>query len=262
MVIESAIREWSKSNNWQTNEMTEQDLIISRALVALFNDEYLVSHLAFRGGTTLHKLYIQPQQRYSEDIDLVQIKAEPIKETIERVRLALSFLGKPVIKQKTRNNTLVFRFDSEIPPVMSIRLKVEINCREHFNILGLRQHDFNVNNQWFSGNCKITTYHLEELLGTKLRALYQRRKGRDLFDLYKALSMQSVNIDNIIRCYREYISFVVDNPPTQKEYLQNMELKMQDEEFLGDTNLLLRIGDKYNPIEAWELVKDQLIVRL
>jgi predicted nucleotidyltransferase component of viral defense system len=262
MVIESAIKEWNKFYPWQTNEMVEQDLIICRALVALFNDEYLASHLAFRGGTMLHKLYIQPQQRYSEDIDLVQIKSEPIKETIERVRQVLSFLGKPVIKQKAHNNTLVFRFQSEIPPIMPIRLKVEINCREHFNILGLIKHDFNVNNQWFSGSCKVTTYHLDELLGTKLRALYQRCKGRDLFDLHKAISTQNVNIENIIRCYREYIGFVVDNPPTQKEYLQNMELKIQNEEFLGDTNLLLRFNDKYNPIEAWKLVKSRLIEKL
>jgi predicted nucleotidyltransferase component of viral defense system len=123
MVIEAAIREWNKFYTWQTNEMVEQDLVISRALVALFNDEYLSSHLAFRGGTTLHKLYIQPQQRYSEDIDLVQIKAEPIKETIERFRQTLSFLGKPVIKQKAHNNTLIFRFQSEFPPIMPIRLK-------------------------------------------------------------------------------------------------------------------------------------------
>jgi len=262
MVIESAIKEWSKTYSWQTNEMVEQDLIICRALVALFKDEYLASNLAFRGGTTLHKLYIQPQQRYSNDIDLVQIKAEPIKETIERIRQALSFLGKPVIKQKAYNNTLVFRFQSEIQPVMPMRLKVEINCREHFSVLGLTQQDFRINNQWYSGDCNITTYHLDELLGTKLRALYQRRKGRDLFDLFKALSTQNVSIENIIRCFREYIAFVVDNPPTRKEYLQNMELKMKDEEFLGDTNLLLRIDGKYNPFEAWELVKNQLIEKL
>ena len=103
---------------------------------------------------------------------------------------------------------------------------------------------------------------MEELLGTKLRALYQRRKGRDLFDLYKAISTQNVNVENVIRCFRKYIGFVVDNPPTRKEYLQNMELKMQDEEFLGDTNLLLRIDDKYNPTEAWELVRNQLIEKL
>lgn len=262
MIPEYAIKEWNKTTPWHRNEQIEQDLIICRALVALFNDEYLAEHLAFRGGTALHKLYLQPQPRYSEDIDLVQINAEPIKETMDKIREVLSFLGEPKIKQKAHNNTLIFRFNSEIPPVIPIRLKVEINTREHFNVLELTRQDFNVNNQWFSGGCKITTYHLEELLGTKLRALYQRRKGRDLFDLYKALSMQSINIENIIRCYREYIGFVVDNPPTQKEYLQNMELKMQDREFLDDTNLLLRPDDKYNSTEAWELVKSQLIEKL
>ena len=262
MVIETAIREWNKSYPWQTNEMVEQDLIICRALVALFNDEYLASHLAFRGGTSLHKLYIQPQPRYSEDVDLVQIKAEPIKETIEKIRQALSFLGKPVIKQKAHNNTLVFRFNSEIPPILPIRLKVEINCREHFNVSGLTKHDFSVNNQWFSGSCKITTYHLEELLGTKLRALYQRRKGRDLFDLWKVLSTQTLNTENIIRCYREYIGFVVHHPPTQREYLLNMEQKIEDEEFWGDTKMLLRPDEKYHPAEAWEFVKSQIIEKL
>ncbi|MDR2496865.1 MAG: nucleotidyl transferase AbiEii/AbiGii toxin family protein [Tannerellaceae bacterium] len=262
MIKRKAILEWSEFLPWQTNEMVEQDLVISRALVALFSDEYLASHLAFRGGTTLHKLYVQPQARYSEDIDLVQINAQPISETISRIRKVLSFLGEPKIKQKAHNNTLIFRFNSEIPPVVPLRLKVEINCREHFNVLGLTHHDFSINNQWFSGSCSITTYHLSELLGTKLRALYQRRKGRDLFDLYKAISMQTVNRDDIVCCYRKYIGFVVDNPPSQKEYLKNMELKMRDEEFLGDTRLLLRPDDVYNPHEAWDLVKNQLITEL
>ena len=67
---------------------------------------------------------------------------------------------------------------------------------------------FEMENSWFSGKCEITTYCLNELLGTKLRALYQRKKGRDLFDLYVALSEASVNIDEILRCYRRYMSFV------------------------------------------------------
>jgi len=262
MIPEKYIKEWSEFLPWKSKEYIEQDLIICRALCALFNDEYLVEHLAFRGGTTLNKLYLHPQPRYSEDIDLVQIKAEPIKETMERIRKALSFLGKPIIKQKAHNNTLIFRFNSETPPIIPMRLKIEINTREHFNVLGLRQHDFSVNSQWFSGSCKATTYHLEELLGTKLRALYQRRKGRDLFDLWKALSTQNLDTENIIRCYREYIGFVVDNPPTQKEYLLNMEQKIEDAEFLGDIEMLLRPDEKYNPQEAWKLVRSQLIERL
>jgi predicted nucleotidyltransferase component of viral defense system len=262
MISKRAIEEWSEFYPWKSKVQVEQDLIICRALCALFNDEYLSAHLAFRGGTTLHKLYLQPQARYSEDIDLVQINAEPIKETINRIREALFFLGVPKIKQKERNNVLIFRFESEIPPIMPIRLKVEINCREHFNVLGLTKYDFSVENKWFTGNCKIITYHLEELLGTKLRALYQRRKGRDLFDLYRALSAYNPDTEKIIRCYREYIAFVTDNPPSKQEYLQNMELKMKDDEFLGDILMLLQPNEAYNPQVAWELIKKELIERL
>ena len=262
MIPEKYIKEWSEFLPWKSKEYIEQDLIICRALCALYNDEYLAEHLAFRGGTALNKIYLNPQPRYSEDIDLVQINAEPIKETIDRIREVLSFLGKAVVKQKVHNNTLIFRFNSEIPPVIPIRLKVEINTREHFNVLGLTQHNFEVKNQWFSGNCKITTYYLEELLGTKMRALYQRRKGRDLFDLWKAISTQELDTDKIIRCYREYMSFAVDSQPTQKEYLLNMEQKISDDEFLGDLEMLLRPDENYNPQEAWELVRSRLIEKL
>jgi predicted nucleotidyltransferase component of viral defense system len=240
MIPRKAIEEWQEFFPWKYPYFIEQDLIICRALCALYCDEFLSERLALRGGTALNKLYLRPQPRYSEDIDMVQINPEPIKETIERIRNVLSFLGKPVIKQKAHNNTLVFRFKSEIPPVFPIRLKVEINTREHFNVLDLTKHDFSVQNHWFSGDCKITTYQLEELSGTKLRALYQRRKGRDLFDLYRILSTHNLDTRKIIHCYREYMDFVVDNPPTKKEYLLNMEHKIEDEEFLGDISMLLR----------------------
>ena len=160
------------------------------------------------------------------------------------------------------NDTLVFRFESEIPPVVPIRLKVEINCREHFNVLGLANVEFLVQNQWYSGKCLTTTYVLEELLGTKLRALYQRRKGRDLYDLYKALSVIEVNVEHIILCYRKYMEFVVRQAPTPKEFLLNMELKMKDEEFLGDTNMLLCGGELYDAQYAFEVVKSTLLNKL
>lgn len=59
--------------------MVEQDLLISRALLAIYSDSILQQELAFRGGTALHKIYLSPQPRYSEDIDLVQIHAGAIK---------------------------------------------------------------------------------------------------------------------------------------------------------------------------------------
>ena len=230
MIPEFAIREWNEIVPWTESEQVEQDLLICRALTEIYKDEYLASHLAFRGGTALHKLYLSPQPRYSEDIDLVQIKAEPIKETYDHIRDALSFLGEPKVKQKRNNNTLIFRMESEIPPVVPIHLKVEINCKEHFNVLPMQEIPFSVSNKWYQGECNVLTYQLDELVGTKLRALYQRRKGRDLYDLYKALTTKDLNIDNVLKCYHQYMDFVVDHIPTYKEFIINMEDKMQDED--------------------------------
>ena len=36
----------------------------------------------------------------------------------------------------------------------------------------LRHRPFAVSSRWFEGSCQITSYELDELLGTKLRALY------------------------------------------------------------------------------------------
>src|SRR5659263_571477 len=92
MIPQAYITEWSNNVPWQTNEQVEQDLVICRALIAIFSDEFLAASLAFRGGTALHKLYLHPQPRYSEDIDLVQIRPEPIKETIQRLQERLRFI--------------------------------------------------------------------------------------------------------------------------------------------------------------------------
>ncbi|MCB9074245.1 MAG: nucleotidyl transferase AbiEii/AbiGii toxin family protein [Chitinophagales bacterium] len=263
MIPQAYITEWANHVPWQTNEQVEQDLVICRALVEIFSDDFLSKSLAFRGGTALHKLYLHPQPRYSEDIDLVQITAEPFGPVVDRLRERLAFLGEPIRKQKENNFTLHYRFESEFPPVQNLRLKVETNCREHFTVLGYQQFPFEVKSSWFTGACNITTYRIEELLGTKLRALYQRRKGRDLYDMYKALVNQpDLDKEALLKCYHEYIKFAVDNPPIQKLYLQNMEAKMQDPEFLGDIAGLIRPTENYDQQAAYQMVKSEMLEKI
>ncbi len=248
---------------WQTNEQVEQDLVICRALVEIFKDDFLADSLAFRGGTALHKLYLQPQPRYSEDIDLVQIRSEPIKKTIVHLQKALSFLGKSKVTPKKDNNTIVYRFESEIPPIQNLKLKIETNCREHFSVLGWEKKPFKIQSSWFEGECNLTTYKLEELLGTKLRALYQRRKGRDLFDLWRALKNDELDIELVVKCYKAYMKFSLEKPiPTKKEFLLNLERKRVDDEFLGDTKALLRTSENYNHEEAFEMVTKEIVERM
>jgi len=263
MIPQAFITEWANQVPWQTNEQVEQDLVICRALAAIFSDDFLANRLAFRGGTALHKLYLSPQPRYSEDIDLVQITAESFGPIVDRLRDRLAFLGDPIRRQKENNFTLNYRFESEFLPVQNLRLKVETNCREHFTVLGYQQYPFQVNSSWFTGACNITTYQLEELLATKLRALYQRRKGRDLFDLYKALMrVPDINKDLILKCYHVYMDFAVDKPPTQKLYLQNVEAKIQDDEFTGDITALIHPTEKYNHLAAFKLIREELLEKI
>ena len=263
MINQAAIIAWKDNAPWVHAAMVEQDLIICKALVCIFGDEFLASQLAFRGGTALHKLYLHPQQRYSEDIDLVQINPGPIKPIMLRLGEVLSWLPNKVTKQKRYNNTMLFRMESEVPPVQPLRLKVEINCYEHFNVLGLQKVPFEVCNPWFNGRCEITTYALDELVGTKLRALYQRKKGRDLFDLQVALQSGRLDVLWVLECYQRYMEFVSDKVPTYKQYVQNMEEKMKDDEFLSDMELLLREDAvRFNPIEAYEQVRAAFIEQL
>lgn len=256
------IEEWKKFAPWPEDAQVEQDLVIEKTMLELFSDPFLQDRLAFRGGTALHKMFLKPQVRYSEDIDLVQIEAEPIRDTLAAIRKQLDFLGKPKIKQKTNNNTLIFRFKSEIAPVINLRLKIEINCREHFNVMGYKRIEHIIENTWVNGSCKLITYEAEEMLGTKLRALYQRKKGRDLFDLFHALTNLDLDTSALIKCYKEYMAFSVNRLPTKKQFLLNMEEKMQDPVFEGDMYSLLRPGIEYDQIKAYELIKTELIEKI
>ncbi|KAA6323677.1 hypothetical protein EZS27_026907 [termite gut metagenome] len=260
MIPQLYIREWKAEAPWQNDAQVEQDLVIARTVVELYSDDLLKKSLAFRGGTALHKLYLNPQIRYSEDIDLVQINSEPINPILKRMREKLSFLGtKRTVKQHIHNNTVIYRFDSEMQPIVNMRLKIEINTREHLNILGLKEIPYEIKSSWFSGQCNITGYEIEELLGTKLKALYQRKKGRDLFDLYWALTNLDMDTEKVIHCYNVHMKNAVDKPPTQKQFLVNMNEKMTDREFTEDIRMVLKQGVEYDNEVAWKLVRKELV---
>jgi len=94
MIPTAFIIAWRKNAPWIESSQVEQDLIIERSLVEIFKDPFLKEHLAFRGGIAMHKFFMKPQPRYSEDIDLVQIRPKPIKETINQIQKQLPFFEK------------------------------------------------------------------------------------------------------------------------------------------------------------------------
>lgn len=143
---------------WVADWQVEQDLVISRTLVELFSRRVIAEALAFRGGKALYKLHLHPA-RYSEDIDLVQATAGAIGPVLDEIHATLDgWLGKPQWKQTAGRVTLAYRFDSEHAPPLRLKLKLEINTREHLSALGLIHHPFKVDSRWFVGAADIPTY--------------------------------------------------------------------------------------------------------
>lgn len=261
MIPKAYITEWSKNAPWISSNQIEQDLIIERALVEIFSHPDLSSQLAFRGGTALHKLFLKPQARYSEDIDLVQLQAGDIGPLLTLIRERLSFLGKANYNSSEHSATLIYRYDSEFEPVTRMKLKIEINTREHFNVYDMLDFEYNLESSYHSGKCQIKTYSIEELLSTKLRALYQRSKGRDLFDLDYAAEKLKPDIKKIIEAFHKYLANEKLSV-TSQAFIENMEQKILDNEFTGDITGLLRPGIQYDHTIAWQKLRKNIISKL
>lgn len=263
MIPRADIIQWrSLGHPWQSDAMVEQDLILSAMLVMLFQDPQVRERLLFRGGTALHKLLLAEPLRYSEDIDLVQREVGPIGPQFDRIRNILEDrFGEPRRKIGPGVATLTYRLESEDAPPVPLRIKIEINTREHDHVLPVEQKAFAVGSRWFGGQAAIPIYHVDELLATKLRALYQRRKGRDLFDL--GLALRTIPIDAARMCdvFRQYMSAEGHNV-TAADFRANLARKLEHPGFLGDCAPLVRPGITFDPVEDAKLLDQQILAVL
>ena len=119
--------------------------------------------------------------RRPTQLDLVQIRPAPIGSILNAIRETLDpWLGEPKRKLTERSVKLIYQYKTF--ELEAAKLKIEINTTEHFHVQNLKALKYEVQSEWYEGLTEIMTYELEELMATNLKALYQRRKGRDLFD--------------------------------------------------------------------------------
>jgi len=271
MIDRASLVLWQNIAPWGNGAQIEQDLILSRALVDIYNHPYLTSALAFRGGTALQKLFYDKATRYSEDLDFVQIQVGGIGGILDGFKEVLEpWLGKPKKKFGEGRATLLYGFEPALEPQTGkMRVKIEINTREHYTVLGLIQKKYEVNTPWYLGSAPVTTYHLEELLGTKLRALFQRKKGRDLYDLACALKSLNFDVKKSIQCFDYYLT-KQNLRISRAEFEENMYHKYKmisfrediqpllsnpnfnDDNFVSDFNLVMKNIIQQLPGESWK----------
>lgn len=200
MMQQAHLTFWQGHAPWPKRSQLEQDLRLSRGVAAIFSDPVLADHLAMRGGTVLHKAHLAPAARYSEDIDLVLVKAMDTPMLEQHLRRALApVLGMPsesvfadawLAVRNVMRPSKILRISFKFVPLGLQReetIKVEVNLNESRSLYPLVEVRLNTLDD--DGDLQpavARSYDINEMLGTKTRALMQREQGRDLFDLYHA----------------------------------------------------------------------------
>jgi predicted nucleotidyltransferase component of viral defense system len=262
---------------WPSQRQVEQDLLLCRSMAAVFGDTFLSAQVAMRGGTLLHKVYLAPAARFSEDIDLVVVGDRPEDHIRKALRRVLAdVLGTPkasawdAITLAIRNQarpSRILRMTYAVPsvstPGASLEIVLEANVTERTPYRPVVSVPFGFPFRGAVVETAIRGYDIHEMLGTKLRALFQRRRGRDLFDLYHALTLSkpAVQPDAVIASFLHYLrqeSSVV----SRREFVALLESHLADAGFLSDTAHLLRQGIVYDPAAAGRCVRSELLDRL
>lgn len=259
---------WSNVAPWAEQRQIEQDLIISRALIDIYSDDLLREELRFRGGTALNKLHFPAALRYSEDIDLVRTTGGPIGPILDQLRVVLEpWLGPAKFDQSPVAPKFRFQVQSEDGSGIPIRLKVEINTREIEAFDPVVHMVHRVENPWFEGEAAIPTFSREEMLATKLRALLQRDKGRDLYDLAHALEVfEQLDRDRIVEMFVQYLA-LSEQMISRAQAQERMFAKLANPRMLLDMRPLLSAEkaqalDEEATAMAFERVFTELVDRL
>ncbi len=257
MIPRSHIIEWFHTAPWPTDDQVEQDLVLSRLIVDIANDPLLGEELVFRGGTCLHKLYLPKPWRYSEDLDYVRRTGSPIGPVLDALRHIADLHRFEVRTNVGEVPKLIMRgaFESGA----RLRVKIEMNTYERSPSRPYRHRDFEVRSAWFDGSGRVLTFDPNELVATKIRALYQRSKGRDLFDLWLALNEIGLSGEEIVSCFEPY------RPDrfTRRLAENNLLAKTEDADFRRDLLPLVRAWPELYDIDrAADQILSEVFIHL
>jgi len=230
-------------------------------MIEIASNDLLKGELVMRGGTCLHKLHLSEPYRYSEDLDYVRRTNTGIGPYLDKLREIADAVGLTVTRVEPKQSMVHMILDAEptIPPGR-IRIKVETNIAETDFFNDPTTIDHEVDSQWWRGVAPVWTFVLAEMMSTKLRALYQRRKGRDLFDLWLVLTEEKPDPEEIVAGLRHYMEVKVFTYP---ELAQNLRDKLNDGGFRADLDeLVVEMPPDYEIGGAADLVMEQLGSRL
>ncbi len=86
-----------------------------------------------------------------------------------------------------------------------MRMKIEINTREHTSFYGTKRYPLKLANPSYRAEVSVLSFALEEVFAKKFRALLHGRKDRDLFDFSLGMIETCLDDDAVLLCFDHYL---------------------------------------------------------
>ena len=220
--------------------------------------------MALKGGTGIKKVYVE-NYRFSDDLDftlLQTISTLSLKSQIRRAIITareeskINFIDK-IRFDDTKSGLRAYIYFTIIRisagTETSIKLDIAYPDKEHVLLSVVKRHIFHS----YSDKCNATVsaYALEEIVAEKLRALFERKWPRDLYDIWYFRDYLSKKI--VIKTFREKckfknISVDISSLKEHKNNLKNAWKSSLSHQF----NVLAEFEKVYN--EVLESLKENI----
>jgi predicted nucleotidyltransferase component of viral defense system len=264
----SDIVNWQTDNNLSDFDTSELDLRLEGALRAIYTDDLLAKRLIWKGGTAINKLYLANLGIFRLSVDLDFNSFGPKEEVVggdgrrflrDRLRERIQELDKDSevrIQQPTWSKDELRWFYRPLSNQdVQSHIKIEISTIERFSILGLQNVPFQC--AYPKEQIPLEALSIEELLATKLRACFCRRKGRDVYDLYRIFEIYQPQHSRLRKMvlYYFYRSGLVFHPKT---FFNNLDAKFADFHYATDLQPYLRTDESFDWPTACQQIRQHL----
>lgn len=179
-------------------DMLEKDYVLGWVLFGV-TKTVISETLVFKGGTALSKIHFPWNWRLSEDLDFTVIhedKWDKIKDALESdLPLILEKEGMETKIKEIHTNDGFFRAKLGYQgPISKGTIKIEISKEAFLGDVIRKQAP-----QMYRDYPKfdVTVYSLENILAEKMRAIIERGKIRDYYDVWRVLGENSFNKSNV-----------------------------------------------------------------
>ncbi len=200
--------------------IAEKDYLLTLVLQVIATSD-LGKTLVFKGGTALHHCYLE-QYRFSEDLDFssnqTAVSLEEVRKIFEKVEylnIKKDYLSGATVK--------VEKLQYAGPLVQPNSLKVEIDFLQ--NVI-LPPQALKYQNVW-GVDFTVSVMDIREICAEKIRAMSDRARYRDFYDMYLILDAHEIDLAEVIGLVKQK---EVRKPITKANIEQNWKIVLTQKE--------------------------------